>query len=203
MQWGIKTIDDKIDSSKLLSYVQKNPGSYAALFAIINQAFKYSYLTVFKKINDAFSEKIKQTKASKYYLGLYGHSTEDIANKDFLGTSLLGKEVTFSEVKGKGVVLLDFWASWCEPCMQMIPHLKNLYRKYNSKGFKIVSISFDMNNTDWKKAVKKEEIESWINVIAGQSYSLTDTTEVALKYDVWEFPTMILVKQAREYYRPL
>jgi len=192
-EMGIKTIDDKIDGEKLLSYVQKNPNSYVALFAIINQAFNYSYPPVFEKINNAFGEKIKQTKAFKYYLNLYSHKNAASTDPNFLGTNLLGKKVTLSDIKGKSVVLLDFWGSWCLPCLQMIPHLKNLYQKYQSKGFQIVSISFDMNSSDWKKAVKKEGIQSWINVIAGQNYSLHDTTEVERKYAIKEFPTIILI----------
>ncbi|MEO8934292.1 MAG: TlpA disulfide reductase family protein [Xanthomarina sp.] len=192
-EMGIKTIDDKIDGSKLLSYVQKNPDSYVALFAIINQAFNYSYLDIFEKINDKFSEKIKQTKAFQYYLNLYSHKSAEPTDPDFLGTSLLGKKVYLSDIQGKGVVLLDFWGSWCKPCRQMIPHLKDLYQTYHSKDFQIVSIAFDNNSQDWKKAVKEEGIQSWINVIAGQSYSLNDTTEVGRKYAIREFPTMILI----------
>jgi thiol-disulfide isomerase/thioredoxin len=110
-----------------------------------------------------------------------------------LGTSLTGKKIFLSDVTGKELTLIDFWASWCGPCRRMIPHLKKLNQKYHSKDFQIVSISFDMNSNSWKKAIEEEGIESWNNLIAGQNYSLNDTSTVALKYAVWEFPTLILM----------
>ena len=66
-----------------------------------------------------------------------------------------GKPINLSEVKGK-VVLVDFWASWCMPCRAAIPHLKELYQKYRTKGFEVVSISIDQNNASWKNAMNKE-----------------------------------------------
>ncbi len=68
MKMGIKTIDDKIDGGKLLAYVQNNPNSYVAFFAIINQAYNYPYPPVFDTINDAFGDRIKQTKAFQFIL---------------------------------------------------------------------------------------------------------------------------------------
>jgi thiol-disulfide isomerase/thioredoxin len=192
-EMGVKTIDDKIDGKKLLSYVEHNPDSYVALFAIINQAFQQSYQPIFERVNDAFAEKIKQTKAFQYYLSLYSNKLAKTTDPNFLGTSLTGKKIFLSDVTGKELTLIDFWASWCGPCRRMIPHLKKLNQKYHSKDFQIVSISFDMNSNSWKKAIEEEGIESWNNLIAGQNYSLNDTSTVALKYAVWEFPTLILV----------
>ena len=192
-EMDIKTIDDKINGNKLLSYVQKNPDSYVALFAIINQAFRYYYLPIFKKINNEFGVKIKGTIAFQYYLNNYSPKTVGSVAPDFLGLSLDHKIVTLSPFIGKNFVLLDFWASWCDPCRKMMPHLKHLYQKYHLKGLQIISISFDTDSTDWKKAVRKEGIQSWINVISREYYSLQNPNGLGVKYGIKAIPTTILI----------
>ncbi|MDP4282865.1 MAG: TlpA disulfide reductase family protein [Bacteroidota bacterium] len=192
-EMDIKTIDDKINGKKLLSYVQKNPNSYVALFGIINQAFRYSYLPIFKKINDEFIEKIKGTIAFQYYLNNYSPKTVSSLAPDFLGVSLDHKIVTLSPFIGKSFVLLDFWASWCGPCREMMPDLKHLYQKYHLKGLQIISISFDTDSTDWKKAVREEGIQSWINVISREYYSLQNPNGLHVKYGIKAIPTTILI----------
>ncbi|AYL93883.1 TlpA family protein disulfide reductase [Mucilaginibacter celer] len=66
-----------------------------------------------------------------------------------------GKPLKSSAVKGR-VVLIDFWASWCMPCRASIPHLKELYKKYQKSGFEILSVSIDQNSRAWKSAMLKE-----------------------------------------------
>ena len=76
---------------------------------------------------------------------------------DFKVKDKSGKEVALSTLRqGKKYVLIDFWASWCNPCRKEIPNLKKLYAQYSEKGFEIVSISIDQKKADWEKALKEE-----------------------------------------------
>ncbi|MHC4586004.1 MAG: peroxiredoxin family protein, partial [Planctomycetota bacterium] len=55
---------------------------------------------------------------------------------------LNGKNVSLADFQGK-VLILDFWATWCPPCVKEIPHFIELYEQYKDKGFEIVGISLD------------------------------------------------------------
>lgn len=190
---GIQTIDDRIDGKKMLTYVQKNADSYVALFAIINQAFNYPYLPIYDKINAAFGKNISQTEAFKYYKKKFRPKTYSNIDSNLLGTSYDGKVITLSAFRGKSVVLLDFWASWCIPCREMVPHLKDLYHKYHSKGLEIISVSSSLNDKKekWKSALKKEDMYSWINLFSDSSESRRP--DLGIQYGIREVPTVILI----------
>lgn len=71
---------------------------------------------------------------------------------DFQGLDLNGDTLRLSEtISGKKLVLLDFWASWCAPCMKEMPVVDSLYRKYRSKGLEVIGISSDQDSAAWKK----------------------------------------------------
>ena len=61
---------------------------------------------------------------------------------DFTLPQLSGAPLKLSDYRGK-VVLLDFWATWCEPCRQEIPHFVDLQNKYGTQGFQIIGVSMD------------------------------------------------------------
>jgi peroxiredoxin len=80
---------------------------------------------------------------------------------DFTSFDQHGKQISLSDFKGK-YVLLDFWASWCIPCREEHPFLKQAFEKFRDKGFTIVSVSLDKqeDKTNWLKAIEKDGL-SW------------------------------------------
>lgn len=84
-----------------------------------------------------------------------------------------GKAVSIGSYKGK-YLLVDFWASWCGPCRKAIPRLKEIYTKYNSKGFEILGISIDKDEKAWRKAMEEEGMV-WKQVLSPDIKETTKT----------------------------
>ena len=77
------------------------------------------------------------------------------AAPQFSFSSLEGKTVALKDLTNK-VVVVDFWATWCGPCREEIPHLNKLYSELKGRGFEIVGISMDTDGTDGVKEFAKE-----------------------------------------------
>jgi thiol-disulfide isomerase/thioredoxin len=91
-----------------------------------------------------------------------GQKTPDFAYPD-----VNGKKWGPKDFKGK-YLIIDFWASWCGPCRQEIPHLKEVYKKYKDQGLEILSVSVDAKPADWKKAMAEERM-AWPQINAVES----------------------------------
>lgn len=88
---------------------------------------------------------------------------QDQVGKKFLDVSVnsAGRVQKLSDFVGKGnYVLVDFWASWCVPCMREMPTLKKAYARYHQKGLEIVGISLDNDRNKWIGAISKHGL-SW------------------------------------------
>ena len=79
---------------------------------------------------------------------LWLHSVEFKSKPlDLKFPDLDGREIDLAQYRGK-VVLLDFWATWCVPCMEQMPHLVETYRKYHAKGFEVIGVTDDIPPRD-------------------------------------------------------
>lgn len=101
--------------------------------------------------------------------------------------SIDGKKVSLNDLLGK-YVILDFWASWCGPCIGEIPNLKNVYKEYKDRGLEIVSISCDKNDKNWKDAVSKEGL-TWVQLTS-------KGTDIFKKYGVRGIPRIMLLDKS-------
>jgi thiol-disulfide isomerase/thioredoxin len=106
---------------------------------------------------------------------------------DIKFSAIDGRSVDLQGMKGK-VVLVDFWATWCAPCMQELPNVKAVYEKLHPRGFEIVGISLDRTKEALEEVVKKEKLP-W-----PQFYD--DSGEVnrfAEQFEVTSIPAMWLI----------
>jgi thiol-disulfide isomerase/thioredoxin len=75
----------------------------------------------------------------------------------FAVTTLDGHRVSMDDLAGK-VVLLDFWATWCQPCREALPHIRNVAKKFQGQPLVILSVSLDTDEQKWKDFVAKNEM---------------------------------------------
>jgi peroxiredoxin len=106
---------------------------------------------------------------------------------EIIGADTDGREIRLSQFAGK-VVAIVFWATWCQPCMQMIPHERELMEKHAGKPFTILGINLDNTSADCKETIKKEGI-SWPIIYDGTP----DISKIVRKWHVQAFPTIFVI----------
>ena len=104
---------------------------------------------------------------------------------DFSFTSSEGEYITLDDLKGK-VVMLDFWGTWCPPCVASVPELRNLYRRYsNNPSFVLIGISADYEDGVWSDFTAKNQM-SW------PQYRDRDR-RIAHVFNIHAFPTYLII----------
>jgi len=112
-----------------------------------------------------------------------GKECPDFSAKD----AITGQQFSLSDLRGK-VVLIDFWATWCGPCVRELPTVKRAYSKYKARGFEIISISLDTDQQRFQRFVRDKRM-SWRHVMEGGGWK----TRLARKFGVKSIPRMIVI----------
>ena len=115
-----------------------------------------------------FSPKMQSLSAMRSfaeYIDIYARTEIGKPYIDVELNAIPGGVASLREICSKGDwVLLDFWATWCEPCCREIPLLRELYAKYALQGFEICSISLDRDQYRWRAFIQQNDM-LWINAI--------------------------------------
>lgn len=132
------------------------------------------YDPLFLEIYETLPEKVKSNPNVLKYVAFRQKSNENVAKAsllidtkytDYELRSPLNEKKKISDFVGQSEYLfIDFWASWCGPCIADLPKLKEVQEKYKDSGLEILSISIDENIKPWLAAIKKHNI-AWTNLV--------------------------------------
>lgn len=107
---------------------------------------------------------------------------------DFVGKTPDGTKMKLSEIlPGKKLILLDFWASWCGPCIKEMPVIAEIYEKYKDQGLALIGITGDAKEPAWKDAIERYDMK-WLQLI-----SVDGKDEIGKLYNVKSIPYTLII----------
>ncbi len=188
--------NDEAEGQKTIAEIIKRfPNSKWSAMAYTDMAMDQYYNADNK--DDAYKTYLKavdmagEDKEALAYIGsnLWFYEYNRVGLPEFTANDWDNKPLILDDYKGK-VLMLDFWATWCGPCVREIPNVVKAYENYNSKGFEIVGISLDQNMTvEDLKAWCNERKMSWRQIYDGKGWQAA----LAGIFNIQSIPKMILI----------
>ncbi|NMA82513.1 MAG: redoxin family protein [Epulopiscium sp.] len=123
---------------------------------------------------------------------------EPIPAPDFTAINQHGEEVTLSDFKGK-VVFLNFWGSWCPPCLEEMPHIQTVYEEYTRDREDVVFLAVNDQTQPREKSVEK--VNEWLGEEGYTFPVLYDTDKsITTSYGIRAFPTTFMIDKEGNVY---
>ncbi len=170
-------------------FIKANPPAPGVMMIIPHQILEEPQLAmqlIFTKAEGAWKfdgikqkfdlESIQQGEASDNELAI-------IDNLEVSGKDILDNTINLADYKGK-VVLVDFWGTWCGPCVSAFPDMSKLRERLNAKGFEILGVASDDSKT-LKSFLEKKPL-TWQNIVDSEG-------SIAERYGIEGFPTTLLI----------
>ncbi|MFT6716625.1 MAG: peroxiredoxin, partial [Saprospiraceae bacterium] len=174
-------------------FIDGNPGRFVNLLAVRSLDMK-KYPEYYRKVKEGLENKFPKSEHVTAFAKDVGRL---VATKvgglapSFSLPSLRSEVVSLSDFKGK-YVLLDFWATWCKPCIAEIPNLKAVREEFSKEDFEVVSICVDKADfkLNWEKIIEKYDA-NWPQLFDASG-------EAARDYAIEYFPTIFLLNKDGE-----
>ncbi|RYX82497.1 TlpA family protein disulfide reductase, partial [bacterium] len=186
----IKSVD-----KRSMQFLKRYPNDYFSFWYFKNNIVKEQFkndtaylkeqITYFKQaFPKKFTESIEGREFIKTNERILHPLKADKAAPAFSIKTIDGKNISLASLKGR-YVLLDFWATWCAPCMRDVPFIKTVRKRYAPDKLIIIGISQDRNLAKLKQVIKQQGM-NWVHYYDGE-------TEISKLYGINEFPTLILL----------
>jgi thiol-disulfide isomerase/thioredoxin len=185
-----KSIQQELKDVKR-NFLEKRPNTIAALWLMEDMLIRSELDT--KVMREYFSKVDPQIFANNYFYTAVKNRTEaednvaigKICPEILTDASIDGSTISLSSLRGK-YIIIDFWGTWCGPCMSGVPHMK-AFRDKHSDILQIFGVSNDKNVSAWKAVIEKNGM-NWPNILIGGGEK-----DFVAKFNVQGFPTKILV----------
>ncbi|MFT3827438.1 MAG: TlpA disulfide reductase family protein [Chitinophagaceae bacterium] len=170
-------------------FVKQYPDSEASLNIVVKRGRSTQGLLA-EPLFNTLSERLRQSEKGQQLQERFDALRKTRVGQISMPFSLpdaKGNTISMEQYKGK-YVLIDFWASWCQPCRIENPILLAAYKKYKDKNFEILSISLDLKKEDWLRALQEDALP-WAQVSDGKG----PKGSVVLQYGVTSIPRNFLI----------
>jgi len=184
------------------NFIRNNPSSFLSLNGLSLILTKSAELPIlcdtikslFNNLNKSIQNSISGRKFKMLLVNQEKSKVGSLA-PDFKIKDINNKEISLSSFQNQKYVLLDFWASWCRPCREDMPFLKNIYKVYSEKYLEIIGISKDDDLSSWKKAIQMDSTQIWKHISVPLNIQENDSSAITNRYFVYGIPVKILINK--------
>ncbi len=178
-----------------LNFIDGHPKSYLSL-STIQDYFSSHDLSV-DSANRLYAGLDQSLKTTKLAGKLANEIKARLDNKpginaaDFTKQDFTNKEIKLSSFRNKNVVLIEFWATWCEPCLKIKPEIKSILDKYQPLGLVLIQVSIDAHKEKWQNYLNGHDESRYINLWDPPG----SADDLRPMYDVVEIPALVLINK--------
>lgn len=147
------------------AFVRNNPKSYVSPSILVSLSYEMEADEIESIVNglDTAIAALPQIRDLKARVSVMKSVSVGQKAPDFTMSDVNGTPVTLSSKLGPKLLLIDFWAAWCNPCRQENPNVVKVYSEFHKKGFDVFGVSLDQKKEAWLKAISDDKL-TWTHV---------------------------------------